>query len=219
MLEWKTCLKGGITVMAVYLLIHYWSGLTRVAMLAIGAAFPLILGCIIAYVVNILMSFYERLSPEGKKVAGWKKLRRPVCMLLAFASVVLVLFLIIRMILPELAECIQLLLERLPGEMHALYLWLEENLQLSEWLSDEAEQIYSSNFHNVDWQDMLRQSVQWLLTGVGGAMSSVLAIVSSLFSKAVTLLVAFVFAIYLLTGKERLGRHCCLLMQTYCGKN
>lgn len=218
MLEWKTCLKGGVTVLAVYLLIHYWNGFAKIASLAVGAAVPLMLGCVIAYVVNILMSFYERNLPEGKTPGKWKHIRRLLCMLLAFASVVLLIFFIIRMILPELAECIELLLERLPGEMQRLYLWVEKNLHLSEWLSDEAEQLYSSSFQNVDWQAMLRKSLDWMLTGVGGAMSSVLTIVTSIFSTVVTLLVAFVFSIYLLIGKERLGRHCCLLMQIYCGQ-
>lgn len=217
MLEWKTCIRGGITVLLVYLLIHYWSGLSGIVRLAVSAAVPLILGCVIAYIVNILMSFYERYFPTGKKNEKWQRIRRPVCMLLSFLTVVLVIFLIIRMIIPELVDCIRLVLDQLPDAMNTLYAWGENNLHISEWLSDEAGQIYSSNLQNTDWQEVVKKVLGWLMTGVGGAMASILTVVTSLFSTAVTVLVAFVFSIYLLLGKERLARQCGLLIRTYCG--
>ena len=64
---------------------------------------------------------------------------------------------------------------------------------------------------------MVKKVLGWLMTGVGGAMASILTVVTSLFSTAVTVLVAFVFSIYLLLGKERLARQCGLLLRTYCG--
>ncbi|MGN0202970.1 MAG: AI-2E family transporter, partial [Coprococcus sp.] len=218
MLEWKTCIRGGVTVLLVYLLIHYWSSLSGIVRLAVSAAVPLILGCVIAYIVNILMSFYERYFLTGKKNEKWQRIRRPVCMLLSFLTVVLVIFLIIRMIIPELVDCIRLVLDQLPDAMNSLYAWAENNLHISEWLSEEAGQIYSSSFQNTDWQEVVKKVLDWLMTGVGGAMASILTVVTSLFSTAVTVLVAFVFSIYLLLGKERLSRQCGLLIRTYCGE-
>lgn len=217
MLEWKTCIRGGITVLLVYLLIHYWSGFADILRMGIGAAFPLILGCIIAYVVNILMSFYERVFKWMKQSGKAGKLQRPVCMLLAFTSGLLVIVLIIRMILPELAACIQMLIDQLPGALHEAYLWLEANFHLSDLLSDETAQLYSNGLNNTDWQSLVKQIADWLLTGVGGAMDSIVSIVTSLFSTAVTVVVALVFSIYLLVGKEKLGRQCRLLIDTYFG--
>ena len=59
-LPWKTCIRAGVTVVAVYLACTYWHTLAHVAGVAIGAASPLFIGAAIAYVANILMSFYER---------------------------------------------------------------------------------------------------------------------------------------------------------------
>lgn len=58
-IEWKTCLQVGVSAFLLYLAIYYWTGVATLAGLLLQAAFPLALGGIIAYVVNILMSFYE----------------------------------------------------------------------------------------------------------------------------------------------------------------
>lgn len=43
-----------------YLCIRYWDGFVSILSLAVNAAAPLILGAVIAYILNILMSFFER---------------------------------------------------------------------------------------------------------------------------------------------------------------
>ena len=59
-LKWKSCLRAGVTVTVLFLMIHYWTAFTSVAGIALGAAMPLFLGCIIAYIVNIPMTFIEK---------------------------------------------------------------------------------------------------------------------------------------------------------------
>ena len=58
--EWKLWLRLGVTLFLLYLAVHYWPAVSTLLLLALGAAFPLFLGCVIAYAVNILMSIYER---------------------------------------------------------------------------------------------------------------------------------------------------------------
>ena len=56
--ETKTCIKIGISIFLLYLCIHYWPDVAGLIIAVIGAATPLLIGCIIAYVLNILMSYY-----------------------------------------------------------------------------------------------------------------------------------------------------------------
>ena len=58
-LEWKTCLKIGVSVFLLYLCITYWKAVATLLSMIVGAAKPLIIGAILAYLLNILMSFYE----------------------------------------------------------------------------------------------------------------------------------------------------------------
>lgn len=94
-LKWKTCLRAGITVVLLFLIMHYWSAFTGVANVALGAAKPLFWGCAIAYVVNIPMRFLEcHVEPKCKKETA-KKMCRPVCMVLAFLCIFFIAVLIV----------------------------------------------------------------------------------------------------------------------------
>lgn len=58
--EWRSCLKIGTTVFLLYLAIHYWENAAAFLGMLLGAATPLLIGCVIAYIVNIVMRIYER---------------------------------------------------------------------------------------------------------------------------------------------------------------
>ena len=60
-LTFKDLLKIGTGIFLVYLAINHWSDALRIALAVVGAASPLIVGCIIAYLVNIIMASYEKL--------------------------------------------------------------------------------------------------------------------------------------------------------------
>lgn len=202
-LKWKTCLRAGVTIALLFLLMHYWTSFTTAAGVALDAARPLFWGCAIAYVVNIPMTFLEkRLEPRCKKEAA-RKLCRPVCMLLAFLCIFLIAVLIVQMIVPELIGCLQILLKELPGVLDSASLWLEENLQVSALLEGGNSLFQGSE---TDWQETFAKVVNILLNGLGGVMGAATSIISSVFSTVVTLTVGLVFAIYLLLGKERLRR-------------
>lgn len=201
-LKWKTCLRAGVTVGLLFLVMYYWTAFTNLAGVAIGAAKPLLWGCAIAYVVNIPMNFLERhLEPKCKKEAA-KKLCRPVCMALAFLCIFLIAVLIVQMIVPELMGCLQILLEELPDVLDSIAVWMEDNLQISTFLAGENSLFQSGE---TDWQETFTKVINILINGLGGVMGAATSIISSVFSTVITLTVGLVFAIYLLVGKEKLG--------------
>lgn len=202
-LKWKTCLRAGITVVLLFLVMHYWSVFTGITNVALGAAKPLFWGCAIAYVVNIPMNFLERyVEPKCKKEVA-KKMCRPICMVLAFVCIFLIAVLIVQMIVPELIACLQILLEELPGVLENVTIWMEDNLQISALLFGENSLLQGSE---ADWQETFTKVINILINGLGGVMGAATSIISSVFSTVVTLTVGMVFAIYLLLGKEKLGK-------------
>lgn len=210
-LKWKTCLKLALTAAALFFVLHYWEAFAAFVGVAVGAAFPLIVGCVIAYIVNIVMSAFERMYPKSRR--KWLcALKRPLCMLLAFAAVLLVVVLVVYMIIPELVDCVKLLVEKLPGAIQTAYDWLDARFDMSYLMSEGSSYIQNGN---IDWQGIIGKAGDWLLTGVGGAMGSIFSILTSVFSWIVTLVVAIVFAIYLLIGKEQIGRQITRLMESY----
>ncbi len=214
-LKWKSCLRFGVTVLILFWIMHYWTAFTGLIRLALGAAMPLLLGCVIAYIVNILMTFFERLLKPAAQTGTAAKLRRPLSMVLAFISILCIAVLIVGMIVPELVRCLQILFEELPGALSAGFRWMEDNLPIGSLL-EGSDTVFSGS--EMDWQKALTKLMDILASGLGGAMGIAASVVSSLFSTLVTGLVAFIFSIYLLAGKEKIGGQLKLLLTHYLPK-
>ena len=214
-LTWKTCLRAGVTVVAVYLACTYWPVLTGALKVALAAASPLLIGAVIAYVANILMSFYEAHFFVKSKKPMVKKLRRPICVALSFLTAVAAIVWLLTTVLPELGKCVELIIARLPGALNTAYTWLDERFQLGALLKEMNLTLPGADF---DWKSTITSAVGFVMTGVGGAAKVAVTAVSSVFSTVVTMFLAIVFAIYLLAGKEGLAARFTRLMRTYLGE-
>lgn len=204
-----------IGIFVLYLAIRYWDGAVDILTLALSAASPLIIGAVIAYILNILMSFFERHyfpKSTSKAVSGS---RRIVCMLLAFLSLVGIVALIIGIVVPELINCTKHLFAEVPAAVMNLLAYLEKNEMIEQYVI-MLEEYLVDNFSGME--DKLMSGAQSILSGVGGVMSSVVSVVGSAFSSIVTFLVAIIFSIYILLGKEKLGAQAKCIISTYCKK-
>ena len=209
--EWKTPLRFGAVLFGLYLAVHYWSRLSALALTALGAGFPLLLGAVIAYAVNILMSMYEGWYFPKSKNSLVLQSRRPVCLLLAYASLIALVVLIVRMILPELIQSFTLLLQELTPLLRQLSIKLND-------LSPDQLAALSGLFAadgTVNWQELATKAVNLLLAGLGGVMGSLMSLISATVSTAFTAIVSVIFSIYLLMGKENLSRQSARVLKTY----
>ncbi len=202
-LTWKDCMKLIISIFVLYLLVHYWQRAADLVVTLLGAALPLLIGSVVAYLVDILMSNYERRWPERKAV----KLRRPVCMLLAFLTLIAIVVFIFGLIVPQLGECIGVILEELPGFMNGA-------ISLAEKLNLFAPEVLEK-LETVDWNAQLGKLVGVVSSGIGDVVGLVVSAVSSVFSFLVTALLSLIFAIYLLSGKEILASQVDRLAKRY----
>lgn len=208
--ECKFLLKGVVILFLLYLGITYWPALTEFAGVLFHAAMPLLMGCLVAYVANILMSCYERhyFPKSSKKICV--KSRRPVCMAGAFLTVVVVVFLIMRIVIPQLISCFQILFAGIPSVLNHVLDFIEKNELLPENITAMLE--------GIDWQSKMEQIIQMLTTGLGNVMDVVMTTVSSVVSWVVSGVLSLVFAVYLLNGKERLGKQIRKLADRYVKK-
>ncbi|MCI9351625.1 MAG: AI-2E family transporter [Lawsonibacter sp.] len=208
--EWKGPLRLGVVLFGLYLAIHYWEKLSALAVLAVSAGFPLVLGAVIAYAVNILMSMYERWYLPKSTSRAVARSRRPVCLLLAYASLAALVALIVGMILPELIQSVTLLLQELVPLLQKLSVTINEN---QEQLASLSGLFLADG--TVNWQELAVKVVNFLLAGLGGVMGSLVSLASAAVSTAFTAIVSVIFSIYLLMGKETLARQSARVLKTY----
>lgn len=203
----KSLLKIGTAIFLLYLCIHYWTGISGFLLTIVGTAFPLTLGCVIAYLINILMSWFERhYFPNSVRPAVTKS-RRIVCMIAAILSMLAIVALIVWLVLPQLIDCIMLIINILPDAIEKLLVQIENLHILPEDIFNFLE--------GIDWKSQIGKIIESVTSGVGSVMGTVIKTVSSVFSGLVTALLAVIFALYILIGKDRLGSQFRRVMHRY----
>ncbi len=205
--EWKSCFRIGITILLLILCVWALPSVSSLLLAVFSAVFPLLVGCVIAYLLNILMGTYEKwYFPKAKKTALIKS-RRPVCMILSMITLVAVVVLVIALVLPQLGDCIALLFSEIPNVVKTVA------KQLEEWdiLSEEM----FNYLNTLDWKSKIEQIVEVITSGVSNMFDIVLGTLSAVFGGIVTALIAIIFAIYLLFGKEKLAGQYHKLMNRY----
>ena len=111
----KTIIKILVSFFALYLCIYYWQGISGIIGSVLKAALPILVGCVIAYPLNILMSFYERhFFPHSNKKFICRS-RRAFCLLFAFATSLAIIALVVALIVPQLVSCVKLLIAEVPS--------------------------------------------------------------------------------------------------------
>lgn len=195
-LKWKSCLMLGATVFCVYLAIVLWPAVSKLLLAVLGAISPLITGFVIAYIVNILMSKYESVFFPRSQKKSVIKIRRPICMILAFITLVAVVAAVLLLIVPQLVDCVALLLNEVPDAINKTIAWLEKFEILPEDIIASLEKI--------DWKSRVGEIINAVTSGIGSVMNVAITVVSSVFSAVVSAFLSIIFSIYLLLDREGL---------------
>lgn len=193
-LDWKTCWKIGLSAFLLFLAIRFWPAAAGLLTTLVGAAAPLLIGCIIAYVVNLLMAVYEHWYFPRTARPRLIKSRRPLCMLAAFITVAAIVAVVVILVVPQLVSCIKLLIADIPAAADYLIAQLDK----LDFVSDDLV----TTLESIDWKSRLDQ----ILESLGSVMDIVMSTILSVFNGVVTTVLAMIFAVYLLASKEKLSR-------------
>ena len=203
-ISWKTCLRGGVCTLVVFLCIHYWAGVENFLVLLLHGLGSILAGLVIAYVVNIPMRFFESKLP-GKKGDG--TLNRTLSMVLAIVCIVLIALFVVLFVVPRLATAIITVVKSIPGAIDTI---ASSELIASILPSDVIERL-----QNIDWQQIADNVVSWLKSGVMKSLPQITSMVGSI----LVWFMGVVFAFWYLSEKNRLGAQCHRLIRNYLGEN
>ena len=193
----KSLIKVALVIFALYLAIHYWGHAAGILKTLLGAAVPVIIGAVISYPLNILMSFYEKhLFPKSEKKLAVRS-RRGLALTLAILTLVGLIALIIALVVPQLVSCVKLLVAEVPDFFNMVVAKLSE----FEFVPEDIIAALSK----IDWKSRITDIIKTVYSGLGSVMDVVVTTVSSLVSGVTTAFLAIIFAIYLLLGKDKIG--------------
>lgn len=207
-ITWKNCFKVGVSAFLLYLCIYYWGTIAGIVGTAISAFTSLLVGLCIAYVLNLLMGFYERhyfVKLTGKRII--EKTRRPVCIAASILSLLSVIAFVVYLVVPELISCITFLISEIPP--------LIESILSSNWVQNNIPEDIMKTLASIDWGTYVSTLFNAVTAGIGDVVNIVIATLSSVISIVVTIFLSIVFAVYILLSKDKLIKQSKLIMRRY----
>ena len=191
--------------------LNYWDAAASIVSTVFKAAQPFLIGAAVAYVVNIVMSLYEiGYDWLFKNVAFMKGLKRPLSMILAYTTFVVVIIWLFSIILPDLIASISSLMNIDTSIIKKLIKEINQNPHIARVInyvgSDKEIVSQITNFG----QQILKQ----VLTALMSLMTSVTSIAQTF----INVFMSVIFSFYVLGNKEKLGRQFNLLIDTFAGK-
>lgn len=173
----------------------------------IDLCFPLILGCSIAFIINVPMSWLERLIFSKVKNEKMKKLARPLSLVLTLALVVAIITGAILIIVPEIVDTIKNLVDQIPKSWDRFLDFINGTP-----LNDTFINKYEKEIEDV-WNNVSDSVISLVKSGALGALNTGIGVVSGFVSGLTSFVIGLVFAIYILVQKEKLGNQITRLMK------
>ena len=209
----RTLVKIVLACFALYLAIYYWTPVAGFLGVALSAFVPLLLGLALAYPLNILMSFYERhFFPNSQKKAVLKT-RTGLCLVFAILTLLGIIALVLWLIIPQLVDCVRLLLAQIPVALERAAEWLVQT-----GIADELVTRITEWAEGFDWQSRLEGIITAVLGGATDVVGVVAGVVTTAVSGIATAFITIIFAVYVLLGRKKLAGQFDRLMRRYLGE-
>lgn len=194
--ELKKYLILGAIIIGICVIVKNLSVIWYIINIVLNALNPLILGAAIAYVFNIFLSFCERHYFPKKKTGFIAKTRRGVCLVFSLVFIVLVAILLFKVVVPEFIKSIGLICAQIPVIAKDVTDWAIEK-------SDNFPDIQNKLMElDVDWGGFAKTAFKFITVGAGGIIGYVADVMSAFTLTLTRVVIAIIFAIYLLICKD-----------------
>ena len=178
--------------------LQQWDRVSAFAGKIFGYFFPFLLGGGIAFILNVPMRAIERGLFSGNR--RMNKIRRPLALVLTLAAVIGVLTLASAVIGPGVGEAVMSLGQQIPAAFRRLQGQLAELETYLPLLESWAESL------EIDWKDLTEKAVGLVQAWGSGLLSSGGGLIGGLVSGVSTIVIGFIFSLYILLQKEPLSR-------------
>lgn len=199
------------TVILIYLINHV-SVIWGIIGKGISMIMPFLIGCGIAFVINIPMSGIEK-SLFKNENGRLYKYKRAISMAIAYLLAILVVALVMFVVVPEVGKTIGSLGSKIEEFINDLQAWIQKILSKHP---DVAKQIVDElNNIEIKW-DRIGSMVK---DNGSTIMETTYTVFSSVIGTIVNIFIGLVFSIYILSQKEKLGKQTKMLCYSVFKEN
>lgn len=173
---------------------------------------PFLYGGVIAFVLNLPMRGIEEGLFKGWNGKVAKRLKRPVSMLLAIVAVALVITVVISIMVPQISTTAATLGKEIPIFFSDLLVELEK---LSKKYPELQDPVKALENLKINWESVADSVIGFLKNGVGNVLTSTVNVASSIVGGVVNGVISFIFALYILSQKEKLKNQGTRILSAY----
>jgi predicted PurR-regulated permease PerM len=156
---------------------------------------PFIIGIVIAFIMNVPMRYFERTLLKQLP----HKLKRATSYLITLIIILLIIFITLIIVVPELTSSVQEIAHRTPQAWNNFLNWLERtNIIENEYVGEFVKNI------SLDWPKIEQKAISLLSARASNWIVSTFNVATSLIGAIASLLIGYVFSIYVLLQKEKL---------------
>ncbi|MBQ8319132.1 MAG: AI-2E family transporter [Lachnospiraceae bacterium] len=191
------------TVILIYL-VNHTSVIAYFLQKIISIILPFLIGCGIAFVINIIMKSIEDGFFKNKHSKLYKH-KRAISMAASYIMTLLVVSLVLFVVVPELKDTFEKIGQKLPGFIAKAK---EIVLKYTTRFPEITEAINNIDPEKINWSGI----GSFMKDGGTSLLSTTVSIFSSIISAVVNIFIGIIFSIYILSQKEKLGRQVKMLI-------
>lgn len=181
---------------------------------AVSLIKPLIIGLAVAIIVNVPMSFFESNLFYGTKRAFFIKIRRLtafiISLLLIFGIIVGIVFLVV----PEISHAFKIIIEIISDVAEKIDVANVDRLPALPFGMS-----FKEIFDKIDTDEFIKSLQTWLKEQSGNLINSAFDTIGNFISGIFDFIIAVVFAVHILFGKERFKRQGVRIINAWLPKN
>ena len=174
---------------------------------------PFIIGLCIAFIVNVLMRALEErvFAFMGRSKRRFvRKLRRPLCLVLSVLIILGMIAFLLIMIVPEIQRTVQTIANSMPTYI----------VEAQNWVNSMADRLELpwEIVSDINWTKAVSAVTSYLQEHGASIFNTTIGVTTSVFVGLFNFILGFVFAIYLLMQKEKIGGQFKRLLYAYIKK-
>lgn len=155
------------------------------------------------------MNAIERQLLRSDRLRSKRALSRALAIILTFLFVAVFIAGVVTLVLPQVVRSINMLVERMP----ALIDQAAKLMERVDFLEPYAENL-RTELGDLSWGLVVTKVASFLRSGAG-VLDNVMTTVNSIMSGLTNTVIAFLFLLYLLASKERVGQHSRRLLYSF----
>lgn len=207
--RFKYFIQCALIVTLLCLFVIHFKEVINWGQMLLSVIFPLVLGCVFAYVLNILMVRLEKIYFPKSQSKWVCSSRRGICMVLSLTILICIVVFVLYLVIPQVVDCFVIISKDVPEALHKAIQYLIRKSDELPALQKQLQDI------NLDWSNIIDKLSAGLMTGTKDFLTSATTALGTFLGAVTNVVIGLIFCLYVLACKEEISAKLNRLMKAF----